>query len=46
MMVSNFLGHTSIETTQIYLAANRMTEMNSHLEDMYDDDEVEEDDDE
>lgn len=45
MLVSNFLGHTSIETTQIYLHANRMTEMNSHLEDMYDD-EVEEDDDE
>lgn len=46
MLVSNFLGHNSIETTQIYLHANRMVEMNSHLEDMYDepeDDEEEED---
>jgi integrase len=45
MLVANFLGHTSIETTQIYLASNRMDEMNDRLEDMYatdDDDDMEE----
>jgi integrase len=43
MLVANFLGHTSIETTQIYLQANRMMEMNTHLEDIYAEDEEEDD---
>jgi integrase len=43
MLVANFLGHTSIETTQIYLQANRMVEMNTHLEDIYADEEEDDD---
>ena len=35
MLVANFLGHSSIETTQIYLQANRMDEIDERLQDMY-----------
>lgn len=42
MLVANFLGHTSIETTQIYLQANRMDEMNTQLEGIYADEEDDE----
>lgn len=36
MLVANFLGHTNIETTRIYLQANRLEEMNDQLEELYD----------
>lgn len=35
MLVANLLGHTNIETTQIYLQANRLDEMNDQLEELY-----------
>lgn len=35
MLVAAFLGHSSIETTQIYLASNRFVEMDEKLQEIY-----------
>lgn len=42
MLVAGFLGHKSIETTQIYLAANRLEEMDEKLQGIYDEEEDDE----
>lgn len=38
MLVMAFLGHRSIETTQIYLASNRLEQMDEKLQELYEDD--------
>jgi integrase len=41
MLVSNYLGHSSIQTTQIYLQSNRLEEMDEKLQEIYEEDEDE-----